>query len=107
MFTVSLRIRSKKRFSILHEGMLEAASNSMKKSEISESKQDLIEKTAQFPDAPKELKDDVNAIHKYTREQLSAASDDNTKILALSDLDRDSTLETDTQTIINEDNLKK
>lgn len=86
--------------------MLEAASNSMKQKEWDEPKKELIEEAAKLPDASKELKNDVDAVHKYAREQLSAASDDTTKILALADLDRDAKVEVDVKNIVNENNLK-
>lgn len=67
----------------------------------------LVEEVAKLPDAPESLKNDVDAIHKYAREQLSAASDDVTKINALADLDRDETVESEVKNIVNEDTLKK
>ena len=66
----------------------------------------LVEEVAKLPDAPESLKNDVDAIHKYAREQLSAASDDVTKINALADLDRDETVESEVKNIVNEDKLK-
>lgn len=87
--------------------MMQAAKDSMgqKEPEVPDTAK-LVEQAAKLPDAPESLKNDVDAVHKYTREQLSAASDDNTKMLALADLDRDEKVESEVKNIVNEDKLK-
>ena len=108
MFTFKLGASIKNGVHIVYmSDMMQAAKESMgqKEPQMPDTAK-LVEEVAKLPDAPESLKNDVDAIHKYAREQLSAASDDVTKINALADLDRDETVESEVKNIVNEDKLK-